>query len=115
MIPPAVDCPCAACEALRAEAGPNFTWLRHKLLIRGWAGKASPAERAYQLAHADWAKAGASNPNLDRGRRFVRKGPAPVAPATNEMASNGSAAAAQVAKRSDASPFVALPAPAGNS
>ena len=33
--------------------------LHLKLLRRGWAGEASPAERAYQKAHAEWATAGA--------------------------------------------------------
>lgn len=32
-----------------------LTLYRKKLLIRGWAGKTSPAEKAYQRAHAPWA------------------------------------------------------------
>ena len=50
------DCP--GCRALAAEYAGDpdlLEYYRRKLLIRGWAGKPSPAERAYQLAHAPWA------------------------------------------------------------
>jgi hypothetical protein len=57
IVPPPIDCPCAACETLRAEVPTNFPWLRRKLLHRGWAGKTSPAEKGYQRAHAPWAVA----------------------------------------------------------
>lgn len=53
-------CTCDVCTALAAqyESDPGLTWLyRKKLVIRGWAGKTTPTEKAYILAHAPWAQA----------------------------------------------------------
>jgi hypothetical protein len=52
------DCNCEACQRLKAECGSHYSWLSLKLLHRGWAGQRSPAEKAYQLAHATWAAKG---------------------------------------------------------
>jgi hypothetical protein len=51
------ECACKACQGLRAECGSHYAWLARKLLQRGWAGMVSPAERAYQRAHAPWGTA----------------------------------------------------------
>jgi hypothetical protein len=51
---------CAACKALRDETQSDelFDFYARKLLIRGWAGKTSPIEKAYIAAHPpDWYKA----------------------------------------------------------
>lgn len=47
---------CAACNALREEAGEHFDLYAKKLLIRGWAGTMSPVERAYYRAHRSAAQ-----------------------------------------------------------
>ena len=49
------SCNCPACTALADEylSDPEMLqFLRRKLLIRGWAGKYSPTEHAYVLAHS---------------------------------------------------------------
>jgi hypothetical protein len=54
-----MDCDCPACTALAAEyeGDPKLlAFYRKKLLIRGWAGRTSPTEKAYILAHATWAR-----------------------------------------------------------
>lgn len=54
------NCDCEACRNLAAEIGDDhqlFRFYRRKLLIRGWAGRKTPAEKAYILAHAEWAQA----------------------------------------------------------
>ena len=59
---PPVDCPCDGCAVLRREVGADpdlFALYRKKLLIRGWAGKTTPAEKQYQQAHASWAQSAA--------------------------------------------------------
>jgi hypothetical protein len=53
----ASPCACIACAALLAECGREaFRHLSRKLLIRGWAGTMSPAERAYVRAHRSEAE-----------------------------------------------------------
>ena len=43
---------CPACEALLAECGPeHWPMYSKKLLLRGWAGQKSAAEKAYCKAH----------------------------------------------------------------
>lgn len=50
-------CACTACAALLAECGPEaFGQLSRKLLIRGWAGTMTPAERGYVRAHRSEAE-----------------------------------------------------------
>lgn len=45
-------CGCVACAALEAECGDVlFDHYAKKLLIKGWAGVYSPAEKAYVRAH----------------------------------------------------------------
>lgn len=56
---PVLTCPCSACLALRAEYASDPELLAHcgrKLLKRGWAGTATPTEKAYIRTHADWAQ-----------------------------------------------------------
>lgn len=58
--PAADDCPCQACKSLRAAYAGHPEQLRFvaaKLLVRGRAGSTDATERAYILAHADWARA----------------------------------------------------------
>ena len=51
------NCRCAACLALLAECGPaHYDFYRRNLLARGWAGTVTPVEKAYQKAHAEWAR-----------------------------------------------------------
>jgi hypothetical protein len=54
-----MDCTCDGCAALEVEyrADPVLlAFLKRRLLKRGWAGgQPSPAEKAYQKAHCDWA------------------------------------------------------------
>jgi hypothetical protein len=58
---PQRSCACPACLALLVECGPDlFPLYAKKLLIRGWAGVMTPAERAYRRAHADAYQAAAS-------------------------------------------------------
>ncbi len=46
------ECHCSACRALLDECGPDLIdFYRRKLLVRGWAGVMSGAERAYARAH----------------------------------------------------------------
>ena len=52
-------CSCPACTALaeRYRNDPGLlAFYRKKLLIRGWAGRTDDVERAYILAHAEWAQ-----------------------------------------------------------
>ena len=54
------ECTCEACKALAARYtnDPGLLALyRKKLLIRGWAGETDKVEKAYILAHAEWAQA----------------------------------------------------------
>jgi len=44
-------CACEACAALEAECGEHFPHYAKKLLIKGWAGVYSSAEKAYCRAH----------------------------------------------------------------
>jgi hypothetical protein len=54
-------CTCVACRGLLAEAGPEiFPFYRRRLVQRYWAGKTTPAEQAYQRAHAPWMQAAVS-------------------------------------------------------
>jgi hypothetical protein len=54
-----MDCTCIGCAALEAEYRTDpvlLAFLKRRLLKRGWAGgQPSPAEKAYQKAHCDWA------------------------------------------------------------
>lgn len=55
IIVPSATHGCAGCAALRAEVGTDpdlHAFYRSKLLIRGWSGTNTPAEKAYQRAHA---------------------------------------------------------------
>lgn len=56
---PTSDCRCPACSAL-AERYRNdpalLAFYRKKLLVKGWAGRTDPIEKAYILAHAPWAQ-----------------------------------------------------------
>ena len=46
-------CLCAACYNLQAGCCPAlFPLYARKLLIRGWAGLMTPAEKAYRMAHS---------------------------------------------------------------
>ncbi len=66
------ECRCAACLALEAEVGgpgPVLDFYRRRLLHRGWAGRKSSVEKAYQRAHATWGRHDA-----ERGRRLVELG-----------------------------------------
>ena len=50
-------CDCLACVNLRVELGRGWRFTRfygYKLLVYGWAGPVSEAERAYIHAHAPW-------------------------------------------------------------
>jgi len=49
-------CNCAACTALAAECGELTDLYRKRLLIRGWGGTLSTAERAYVRAHRSEAE-----------------------------------------------------------
>lgn len=69
-------CNCAACNALALEYATDpglLAFYRKRLLVRGWAGRKTPTEKAYILAHAPFAQAGAAN--LAR-RRFSCVDPA---------------------------------------
>lgn len=58
LVVPPLTCPCGGCAALADELRGDaamLTLYRKKLLVRGWAGKSSDAEKAYQKAHATWA------------------------------------------------------------
>ena len=71
-----MDCDCDACKALAAEYDTDPQLLRHyrnKLLVKGWAGRTSPTEKAYILAHSPWAQHAAEvgRANLDRRRAHV--------------------------------------------
>ncbi len=53
------NCDCEACRNLAAEVGDDAQLLdlyARKLLIRGWAGRTSKAEKAYILTHSTWAQ-----------------------------------------------------------
>jgi hypothetical protein len=60
------ECQCAACQDLRRECGSHYAWLSRKLLAHGWAGKMSPAEKAYRRAHS------APRPPLSERQMAVR-------------------------------------------
>jgi hypothetical protein len=50
-------CDCRSCRALRDECGEqNYQFLSRRLLIRGWAGVMTPAEKAYRRAHSEAAQ-----------------------------------------------------------
>jgi hypothetical protein len=52
-------CDCRACLDLAQELSGDpelLEFYRINLLKRGWAGKATPTEKAYIHAHADWTK-----------------------------------------------------------
>jgi hypothetical protein len=57
-------CNCDACKGLADYYGSDpvlHNFYRRRLLVRGWAGRfAIPCEKAYILAHAEFAKAGAA-------------------------------------------------------
>lgn len=56
-------CGCPACDALRKEIGADAALVAmygKKLLITGWAGQYSPAEKGYRLAHSRRSKAAAA-------------------------------------------------------
>ena len=77
---PPVDCPCAGCAALLAEIGADldlYALTRKKLLIRGWVGKATQAEKLYQRSHASWVRAAVerAGQNLPPGYRKTAKNP----------------------------------------
>ena len=58
------DCACPACVVLNKQyaADPgSLAFLRRNLLRKGWAGLRSPEEKAYILAHASYAQAGAAH------------------------------------------------------
>ena len=58
-VPPAT-CGCDGCAGLarRYKTDPDLlAFYRKRLLVMGWAGIADDVEKAYQLAHAPWAKA----------------------------------------------------------
>lgn len=60
-------CDCRACQNLRDECGDqNFAFLSKRLLLRGWAGVMTSAERAYRRAHSESAQASAARAQ-DRG------------------------------------------------
>lgn len=54
-----LDCGCVGCRALESEYGSDqhlHLTYRLALLKRGWAGKVTPGEKAFQQAHVDWAR-----------------------------------------------------------
>jgi hypothetical protein len=60
LIPAATVCRCAGCEGLGKRYGSDpdlLAFYRKRLLQRGWAGATDDIEKAYQVAHAPWAKA----------------------------------------------------------
>lgn len=62
------NCTCPACSALLAECGPDlFPLYSKKLLIHGWAGAMSQAERAYRRAHSRAAQQSAARLRDRRG------------------------------------------------
>jgi hypothetical protein len=71
---PPLNCACAGCTALKEECGTGnlFLMYRRKLLIRGWAGDTTDAEKLYRFHHMKLARlaieAGAGTRlNVDRG------------------------------------------------
>lgn len=51
---------CQGCAALEAEYGSDrilLTFLKKRLLKRGWSGPRSPAEQKYIQEHATWSGA----------------------------------------------------------
>ena len=64
---------CPACEGLLAECGPELWPLySRKLLLRGWAGSMSPAERAYVKAHRVQSEAQIAHMKTLAQHRFTR-------------------------------------------
>lgn len=54
-------CLCRACRNLQEECGEeNFRFLSKRLLIRGWAGVMTSAEKTYRRAHSASARASAA-------------------------------------------------------
>ena len=88
---PVDGCTCQACSALAARydsatkgglyghpqvADPGLlAFYRRRLLVRGWAGHTDAVEKAYILAHAEWARGSAERgrANLARYPKFGQK------------------------------------------
>jgi len=69
--------PCSpACHALLRECGPDL-WPMYskKLLLRGWAGQKSAAEKAYVRAHRQRSEAQQAHMRKLAAFRFGKKGP----------------------------------------
>ncbi len=67
-------CRCDACVGLRAECGVDlYPMYAKKLLIRGWVGVVTPAERAYVRVHRSEAQK-AQAAVLGQRRRGLRPG-----------------------------------------
>jgi hypothetical protein len=66
---------CAACEALYNECGPElWSMYSKKLLLRGWAGRLSQAERAYVRAHRQVSEKQQAHMQRMAAFRFTKKG-----------------------------------------
>lgn len=72
---------CAACDDLHDECGDDelFGLYRRRLLIRGWGGLLSPAEKAYIRAHRTEAASRQAERAADRlrNRRLLPRNPHP--------------------------------------
>ena len=67
------SCTCAACTALLNECGPELWPLySKKLLLRGWAGTLSPAERVSVKAHRAQSEAQAAHVRELARHRFKK-------------------------------------------
>jgi len=71
-----VDCNCKACQGLNRRYKNDPVLLAHyrkKLLVRGWAGKSNdPVEKAYVLAHAEWARKASERCKTNAGMQNTR-------------------------------------------
>ena len=67
--PDILRCKCEGCQAMRAEYPKDHSLLQfyaRNLLVRGWPGKTSDAEKLYRANHAQWYRAA-----QERGRKLA--------------------------------------------
>jgi hypothetical protein len=67
------ECVCDACQALKADRPSQWGWLPRKLLVRYWAGRTDPLEKAFIRAHASWAQTQLSPEHLGKLREGLMK------------------------------------------
>lgn len=87
LLPAATTCRCAGCEGLAARYGSDpdlLSFYKMGLLHRGWGGSTDDVERAYQVAHAGWAKTAQENglrlaQEMGRRERVAQPGEASAA------------------------------------